>query len=495
MYLPNIMLLVLDTTRARNLSCYGYSKETSPNLDKIASEGVLFTQAISNASWTLPAHASLFTGTFPSFHLVNNWSDRLSDQFVTMAQFFSGLGYQTMAINNNSWINEQFGLDRGFEVHKKMWLLFQSSNDLNITSRSIKHRNLLRKITELSKNIIKGNVFLNLMNGFYGQFLYNRQDLGGRRIIRAFEKWLHTERNEEKPYFLFINLLEPHLPYKPPREYLNRFLNGKFTEERIKRLNQDPLSYITGNEEKDETDIEILTHLYNAEINYLDSLIGSIYSILASACLLDKTILIIVGDHGENLGEHKLMSHFFCLYDTLIHVPFIMRYPSVLPKATKNEKIVQLSDIFPTLAASVGFEDHLPKDQIEGRNIFTSTQNQNNRIAVSELLGVNPPLNVIAKKTGLRGKELAKYDKKIVAFRDKQYKYIQDSLGNEELYNIVEDPHELKNLIDQKLRKRKKFKRVKKSWDSRGIQDGRPHPESTKVDSETLDRLKALGYL
>ncbi|MFQ5865394.1 MAG: sulfatase [bacterium] len=497
MYLPNIMLLVLDTTRAKNLSCYGYPKDTSPNLDKIADEGILFTNAISNSSWTLPSHASLFTATYPSFHSVNNWTDSLSEDFVTMAQFFSSLGYQTVAINNNSWINEQFGLDRGFEVFKKIWLLFQTSNDLNITSRSIKHLKPLRKFIEVSKSIFKGNAVLNILNGVYGQFLYNSHDLGGKRIIKTFENWIHHERNKEKPFLLFINLLEPHLPYNPPQKFLARFLSDKITKKQIKSLNLDPLPYIAGTEEKAEIDFEILTALYDADINYLDSLIGSIYEVLAGTNLLEETILVIVADHGENLGEHGLMSHFYCLYDTLIHIPFIVRFPAELPKATKIAEIVQPSDIFPTLAALVGLENHLPVEQLEGRNVLDSNQVNDHRIAVSELLGVNPPLEVVAKKTGIPENELSKFDKKIVALRDKQYKYIQDSLGNEELYDVELDPHETRNIISARPDVHARFKQFKKSWDSRNvhIDEKRKLSRDSKLEVAVLKRLEALGYL
>ncbi|MFQ5825384.1 MAG: sulfatase [bacterium] len=492
---PNIVLIVLDTTRATNLSCYGYSKQTSPNLDKISEEGVLFTNAISNSSWTLPAHASLFTGTFPSVHSVNEWTDRLPDHLVTMAQFFSNQDYQTVAINNNSWINEQFGLDRGFKVVKKIWLLLQTSNDLNVTSRSIKNVNLFKKICKVSKNVFRGNLLLNLVNGVYGQFLHNRHDLGGKRILKAFEKWFHTERNTEKPFFLFMNLLEPHLPYTPPRQCLSRFFDGKFSDKQIEGLNQDPFPYVVGIEKKSALDLEILTALYDAEINYLDSLIASIYNILYQTNHLDNTILIIVGDHGENLGEHGLMSHFFCLYDTLIHIPLIIRFPSAFSKASKNENIVQLSDLFPSLAALAGLENHLPHEQIEGRNIFAS--DLNDRIAVSELLGTNPPLEVIAKKTGIPEVNLARLNKKIVAFRNKKYKFIEDSLGNEEFYNIVEDPRELNNLIDKNPKTLAQFKRFKEYWGSRKVvgEKSRQANESSKLEKETFKRLKALGYL
>lgn len=495
MSLPNILLIVLDTTRAQNLSCYGYSKETSPNLERIAEEGVLFSNAISNSSWTLPAHASLFTGTYPSTHLVNNWNDKLSENLVTMAQFFRDMGYQNIAINNNSWINDQFGLERGFDVFLKMWLFFQTSNDLNIISRSIKHLNPIRKLQIVTKRILKGNALLNLINGVYGKLLYNRYDLGGKRIVKAFENWLHRNRDIRKPFFMFINLLETHLPYKPRPDYLTRFLDDKYTLKQVKRLRQEPLPYIVGVEKKHKNDFEILTALYDAEINYLDSLIGSIYNILSKSKLLKNTILVIVGDHGENIGEHNLMSHFYCLYDTLIHIPFIMHFPEELPKAKTHTEVVQLSDIFPTLAAIVGLENRLPKNQMEGKNIFTT--NPSDRIAVSELLGVNPPLEVLARKTGIAESELKRFDNQIIALRNRQYKYIQDSLGNEELFDITKDPYELQNIIAENPCVHQMFQKFKKSWDTRKIPTGQNYgfSETIEVENELLKRLEALGYL
>lgn len=494
MSLPNILLIVLDTTRARNLSCYGYSKETSPNLDRIAEEGVLFSNAITNSSWTLPAHASLFTGTYPSTHLVNNWNDKLSENLVTIAQFFRDTGYQTIAINNNSWINEQFGLERGFDVFIKMWLFFQTSNDLNTVSRSIKNVNPVNKLQIVTKSIFKGNALLNLINGVYGKLLYNRYDLGGKRIVKAFENWLHRNRNPRKPFFMFINLLETHLPYKPLPDYLTPFLDGKYTLKQVKRLSQEPLRYITGIEKIDKYDAEILTALYDAEIKYLDSLIGSIYNILSNSKFLKNTILVIVGDHGENIGEHNMMSHFYCLYDTVIHIPFIMRYPAELPKAKTHTEVVQLSDIFPTLAAMVSLENRLPKNQIEGKNIFTT--DQNDRIAVSELLGVNPPIEVLARKTGIAESELKHFDKQIIALRNRQYKYIQDSYSNEEFFDISKDPYELQNIIQEKPELHEMFRQFKKTWDTRKMSTGQHGFSKTNdVESDLVKRLEALGYL
>ena len=311
MDLPNILLLVMDTARAETVSA-GIREGTLPTLARIAGEGTRFERAMTTAPWTLPSHASLFTGQYTSDHGTHAGARRFTPERLPLAEHLRENGYTTAGISANPWISPEFGFDRGFAYYSMGW--DRAWNETALTA--IMHRETRREQLEE----FFGRVGLSDAPGFITNVIRNRlspersRDDGAERITSRAISWIEDRANND-PFFLFANYVEPHLRYDPPPEYRDRFLPEEASPEEAAAVNQDPWRYLTGDVEMDERDFQVLKALYRAELSYLDSQIERLYTSLADLGVLDETAIVIVGDHGENIGEHSLMDHQYCLRD------------------------------------------------------------------------------------------------------------------------------------------------------------------------------------
>jgi len=303
---PNIILITLDTTRADRLGCYGYRRRTSPNIDKLAEKSILYTRAIAPSSWTLPSHASLFTGKFTSSHgarydpdgplLLTNaikgpksWdayrARGLAQNEVTLAEMLRDTGYTTAAEVGGPWLKRVFGLNKGFDYY----------NDSQI---STVNGRLANQVTASALN------------------------------------WL--KRAREKEFFLFLNYFDPHGPYNPPEAFALRFLPKDM--------------YFAG---RKPTPAES-SALYDAEILYMDHYIGQFLQKLKDDNLYDNTLIIVTSDHGELFGEHGKFGHGHYLYQEELHVPLLIKYPAGEMSPKRMDLQLQLTDILPMICERVG---------------------------------------------------------------------------------------------------------------------------------------------
>lgn len=295
---PNVILITLDTTRADHLSCYGYSRTTSPNLDEFARESVLFTHCISTCSWTLPSHATIFTGKYTTSHGARHdpngplhladavGEDRtrvsiratgLSPHVLTLAEILTTQGYKTGGIVGGPWMKTIFGLDKGFSYYDDSQILESGGRPADLVTAS------------------------------------------------AFQ-WL--DQAGKGPFFLFINYFDPHYPFEPPEEYARTYVDE----------NVD-LSL-----EKQPDDVKVA--LYDAEILYMDSYLGKLLERLKKDGSYDNSMIVITADHGELLGEHALWGHGQNLTQEEIHVPLLVKYPGDPALSTPYEEYVQTIDVF-----------------------------------------------------------------------------------------------------------------------------------------------------
>lgn len=444
---PNIILIVMDTARAANFSCYGYPETTTPNIDKIAKEGTLYQYAISPSTWTLPSHVSLFTGLYTSEHGVTGLdpaTTHLSQDYMTIAQFLSKCGYQTIGYSNNPWISKLFGLTKGFDFFKLMLndRMFFDEDLLEIsdTVSKLENQNGVKKYVELVKIISKNrNRFKNFINAAYYKFSvspirYLFRDDGAKETTKQVIDWIN-KRGTSKPFFLFINYMECHAEYIPPKKYRPKNIN-LFD---VFKLNRNPLDYLFGKIEMPDNGYDKLEALYNGEYRYLDSKIGELYKSLKDNKLLDDTVLIITSDHGENLGEHNLLGHTFSAYNTLLHVPLIIRYPPLFPANEKITSEVQSLDIFETIRSIV---DTKTKIITSGKCIIPKNISNKIRPLFSEYPG-----HIVS--------QLKKYNRQndcnfsLSTVQISKYKYIRSSKGVDELYDLEADPGENYNIINE----------------------------------------------
>jgi len=303
---PNVIVVTLDTTRVDRLSVYGYERNTTPNLDRLAEDSVRFTRAYSTSSWTLPAHASLFTGKFPSSHgavydakgpvMLSNavqtpgaWPDYrargLVDGEITLAEILGARGYTTGAVVAGPWMKRIFGLDQGFDHY----------DDSGI------------------------------------------QKTAGRpadAVTASAVEWI--ERNQTHPFFLFINYFDPHAPYDPPPEYRSRFSPGGVDPEELNDRN------------------EKLRALYDAELAFMDDALGELLDRLRQLGLYDRTWVVVTADHGEKLGERGHWGHGTTLTEAEIRIPLLVKEASAEPRSGVDESPMQLVDVLPLLLDGLG---------------------------------------------------------------------------------------------------------------------------------------------
>lgn len=483
----NIVFIVMDTARADAFQ--GNKKSATPNIDEIRSKGVSYSQAFSVAPWTLPSHASLFTGLVPSKHGAHAGHKELTQEYRLLPEILREAGYQTVAVSNNTWISEEFGFARGFDIFRKNWQYIQSDVDLGEAARTEEGWDKLRSV---ASQLFDGNPITNLANAVYGQFIRKRaNDDGAKSTNEWVRDWLQ-EREKNDPIFLFINYLEPHLEYKPPREYTKPLLPDNVSYEAAMQVNQDAWSYIAGKTEMSDLDFEILEALYQAEIAYLDKRIGELRSVLKDRGEWDDTIIVVTGDHGENIGDHGFMDHQYSVYDTLLHVPLIIK-GGEFGEGKTIDNLVQLTDLPLTILDAAGIEAPEFRKQTQGTSFYPDSDTDPREYVVAEYLAPQPSMEALEKRVGELSESVKKYNRSLRTIRTERWKLIRGSDGSKELYNIESDPGETRDLSDDEPTVRRRLENKLDEWiDSFETADVSGDVE---MQQDTKDRLEDLGYL
>ncbi len=344
---PHILLVSVDTLRADHLSCYGYERPTSPRLDAFAQEGVLFERAWSTSSWTLPAHLSLLTGLFVSSHGVCDdrlWTRRdeqgepvpppLRGRFVSEA--LSDAGYATAGFYTWKYLERQFGFGPGFDQWERLGHRFWSHPVVGPEFERLRaagDTGALRALADAHPAL-------------FDDTLPSSEEVLERALT-----WLDTERDTQRPFFLFLHLFDVHDPYTPPAPFDTRFdpdYTGPIDGRRVTAADSDVHGGMAAR------DLEHLVALYDGEIAWVDSILGRLFDALDERGLEQDTLVIVTADHGEEFFEHGHKTHRRQLFSESTHVPLILRWPAALPAGLRIDSGVGLVDIAATLGAAAG---------------------------------------------------------------------------------------------------------------------------------------------
>lgn len=477
----NVVLIVLDTARYDAVS-----PETTPTIFEIASEGINFENAFSCAPWTLPSHASLFTGTYPSRHKSSAQYRELDQDFVTMAEIFQTNDYHTKGFSNNVWINKSLGFAKGFDEFHHGWQYIESDNDI---AEAAVHSEGWDKAKGVLRRMGKGNMLKNSANLLYAlrQKFLSTSDDGAKRTTDQISTWIN-DRTSKKPFFLFVNYLEPHLEYRPPEKFSSEFLPENVSYDEAMEVPQNAWKYITNQTDISDSEFEILRCLYDAELRYLDRQISKLIESLKEGGEWENTTLIITGDHGENIGHHDLMDHQYCLYDSLIHVPLIVHGNGIT--IDDESVLVQLNDLLPTLVDGLNLETGDIGDQIQGVSLYNEVEDRREYV-FAEYRYPQPSKKAIQKRVGDPHNVMSTYDRSLTAVRDKDWKLIVGSDGLREVYKIGEDPGEQENIYSQS--EHAFLEEIISEWQDQFSFDEKE--ESRGMSEETKHRLEDLGYL
>ena len=459
----NVILVSIDTLRYDHLSCYGYNRMTTPNIDRFAEKGVLFTNAYSTAVWTPPAHASMLTGLYPSQHGVIN-KNRLNNNIPTMAEILKNSGYQTAGFANNCQVGSLVGLDRGFDQFYEVWQGYRRNQIFKLGIEKIKSK-------------------------------LHYADKGAKRTIELISKWLLKERKLDQPFYLFIHLIEPHNPLMAPKPFLYKYLDKIFSDKNnmknVGEFAQNPLVYYIKELNLSDEENQALIALYDEEISYTDHIMGQLIQLFKKNKVFDNSFIIITADHGEHFGEHSLYSHVASLYEEIVHIPMILRYPGVDP--SQSDFPVQLIDILPSVieATNITYENY---KVLPGKSFFNlQHENKSERCLFAEWEGRIP--SFIEKKLEEKNKviDLNYLKRKLEMIKCNNLKFIKSSDSTEELYDLALDPDEKINLANEhvtiKKQLEKKLIHFKNSISSYAIDT------QYVADEVVIKNLEALGYL
>ena len=310
---PDLLVVTLDTTRVDHLSCYGYKRQTTPNLDRFAESAVRYTRAWSTSSCTIPAHASLFTGLFPAAHGAQFDAHAaplragirarvLDERFDTMAELLAARGYRTAAFVGGPWLERSFGLMQGFE--------------------------------HVDDHFEKGRAER------------SAQELTDRSIA-----WLR-EHSADQPVFVFVNYFDPHLPYTP-RAGFDKYPNA--SRPVPPRWWQKAL---TGKWRPPPRLLAALIDRYDGEIRYMDHHLGRLLAAFRERPGADRSLVIIASDHGESFGEEGFYLHNGSLGEETVRIALLIHYPNGRNAGSTSDVTIQLVDLLPLVAAETGTELH-----------------------------------------------------------------------------------------------------------------------------------------
>jgi arylsulfatase A-like enzyme len=436
----HVIVIVIDTLRADAISCINKDTRTTPNIDALASDGVLFNNARSTSPWTTPSVSSILTGLSPLVHRALTTSSKLPNECNTIAEYFDQQNYQTAGFAQNPMLVGR-NLEQGFDLFKHQ-------------SKSCKYLPLQKLLMKHLLNISKKG---------------SKSSWATKQAI----EWL--DNNSQHHGFLYIHYLDPHIPYAPSKDCLPK---GNIPK-RIGKTFSNYKSVRTGLLVLTQSEKTWVNELYKAEAADVDKNIGTIINYLKNKGIYDQALIVLVSDHGEEFWEHENLDHGHTLYNELLHVPLIIKMPSQAIKKTIDSRI-DISSITPTVLDICNIE-YNPKGM--------SAPSLAPDITKGTMIA---PKNIVS--TGL-----AYYENRIAAeFGD--FKYIEHlENGKQELYNLKDDPYELVNIAKDHPNIINRAKNIITTNNEKS-QALRKHynlndVETADLDKKTLEMLRSLGYI
>ncbi len=400
----NVLLLVLDTQRADHLSLYGYSRSTSPQLDAFARGAVRYDNAHSSSSWTLPSHASLFTGEPLSRHRAGVMRrPYLDGRFPTLAERLRDAGWVTGGfVANTFWASRNTGLARGF-IHYEDYY----GNLGDALARTTLGRRLAYEVLPR----------------------LGLDDMPGRKWAAELNRdLLHwVDQQGDRPFFAFVNYFDVHSPLKPPAPFAGRFRPAGQARRGGREIELGAIG--SSVELPSPQRLAELGDLYDESVLALDHALGELFTQLEQRGLLERTIIVITSDHGESWGEHGMIYHGHSLYRDQTHVPLLVRWPGGQHAGSVVRSPVGIDQIPATVATAL----HLPDGAFPAKALpFVDDSAGSVRTELARRSAV--PSNWPASREA------------VAALVEGQWHYIEEESGSAELYDLSTDPAEHQNL-------------------------------------------------
>jgi arylsulfatase A-like enzyme/lipopolysaccharide biosynthesis regulator YciM len=397
---PDVLLISIDTLRADRLGSYGYAAAQTPALDGLAANGLRFAQAATVTPLTLPAHTSLLTGTFPTFHGVrDNGQFYVSDDLTTLAEVFKANGYRTGGFIGAFVLDRRWGIAQGFDTY---------FDDF-----------------DLSKYQLGAGI--------------DAAQRPGREVVDHALEWLR--QSSSRPFFAWVHLYDPHSPYDAPEPVAERFPRT-------------------------------VSGAYDAEVAEADIQVARLLAGLRELGVLDRTLIVVVGDHGESLGEHQEQQHGFFVYDATTRIPLIISGPRVPARVVPEQ--VRITDVMPTILDLC----RMPAPAaVQGVTLAAAARGGR--------------LDLLALSESWYPRYHYGWSE-LTAVRDGRYKFI--AAPRRELYDTQTDPGETHDLSSENPRLADALERALQDLTGRTAAGAAPQSPQD-VDSDVEERLRALGYV
>jgi arylsulfatase A-like enzyme len=426
----NVLLIVWDTARSGNLSLYGYGRRTSPSLERLAARGVRFDQAFATAPWTLPSHSSLFTGRWPH-ELTADWRASLDGTYLTLAEHLAANGYDTAGfVANLDYCSRETGLSRGFAHYEDYPIELGDifTRYIGIGSRI----DLLTPASVINRQLKKR------WGDRYDVIPHSKEHAKNAAAIdRSFLHWLDWQRARNRPFFAFLNYNDAHSPYEVPDRSLPAFgLRPVSYADRLTLRSWDTLDKM----KVSIAHVQMATDVYDDSIHYLDRRLGALLDELAGRGVLDDTLVIVVSDHGEHLGDHRLFFHGCSLYRQLVGVPLVIMDKKRVPAGRVVAEPVSVRDIPATVADLLGLPRAAPFPGRSLRRIWEEIQPAKETPAEPLLIEATKPPSLTNQ-----GREPVAKGPMQSLIADGMH-YIRTADGLEELYLLRADPEERTNV-------------------------------------------------
>ena len=487
----NVVFVVMDTVRKSHLSVYGYDRPTTPELERLAGEATVFEQAVAPAPWTLPVHASMFTGMYPSEHGASQENPYLEGA-TTLAETLSSAGYETACYSSNAWITPYTHLTDGFDDQDNFFKVMPGdflAGPLAKAWKTMNDSDALRSVADWLVSV--GNTFHEYFSSGEGET--SKTPLVVDRTIEFIE-------DAEGPYFAFMNLMDAHLPYHPPEEYAEEFAPGVDST----AVCQNSKEYNSGAREIDDEEWEAIEGLYDAEIRHVDAELGRLFDWLRANDEWEDTLVVVCADHGELHGEHGLYGHEFCIYDPLVNVPLIVNHPDLEPGTSDQQ--VELIDLYHTVLDHAGVEAAGPTVPLDRTRSLLSADYREvadgEHVAFVEYYRPVVELKQLEGKAASAGIELdtdSRFYSRMRAARRPDAKYIRNERIPDEFYRLDADPGERENRRGNGDESEAALEAALSTFEASVGGEWKDEDAGEEVlddmSDEAKDRLQDLGYI
>ena len=435
-----VIFIIVDALRPDRLSAYGFKRPTSPQLKKLADEGLILTQYFVNANWTKPATTTFLTGLPPNMHGVEEADDKLNAQIKMLAEMLSENHIPTGAVVGNGNAGKAFGLERGFDFY-----------------------------ADTSK---------------YWKGLPKAQDVID--VAMPFVK-----KNKETPFFLMLFFVDPHDPYHAPGKYENMFVKNKSVP-LIRTPHWERIKY-----SKDQ--IERMKDTYDGAVRYTDTVLGDFFKKLKQLKIYNKATIIVTADHGEAFGEHDVFMHSHHFYEEIVRVPFIIKTPQIDKKGGYAPYLFDSTDLLPTVLSLYGIPQ---KKYLPGIDMITYLANPNKNDSDRAIISAFNNFGIKRRMIRTYDKKIIYSEiadeKKFMQTVGNKKLLPSVSFKKETLifFDLLKDPFEKKDIYHKKLAFQKDWKKllvkVKKYSQRKSL---KKQEKVKELDPETYQDLRSLGYI